>query len=564
MFARFSLPHLSSPGRASNCEVTWPLRGPSGIFIKGLRDSMRATLLASFGPGFIVLFIGVAAVLDFPTAASRQQTVDSLMSIPAFRSMVGTPINVQRLGGLISWRDGEVMPLFFGLWSIVALSGTLVGEAEAGSFQLLVCVPLSRRRIALEKLAAHLTGLGLAVVVMAVITWLTGVCFATLPGDGIAFTDAAAQFAGSALFGLVAAALAFALAPILGRAVSAGVGAAALFGAYLINAYSGLVPAFNSIKDVSWFAWTANQRPMAGSWDVASLVPVVALVVVLLAIGILAFERRDLGSSVPLPRVGLPGRRFLLRGPARMAFMSTRTAAIIWGLSVGLYGWFIASASGSFESQLASQPGLARFVDQISVGLDWHTSGGLLQLAFVDFGLPLMALAGATFVNGLASEEQGRRLDFLLSTPVSRARWLVASGAGLYASIALLTLVVALVTALGAVQDNSDPTQPFIGMWVVGLYAVALAGVGIALFGLGAGGLAAPVTAALALWFLIFDLVGSSLQLPPDLLSLSLTRHIGQPLAGVYDWPGMSLLTALALGGLLVGAWGMRRRDLST
>jgi ABC-2 type transport system permease protein len=399
---------------------------------------------------------------------------------------------------------------------------------------------------------------------MAAIAWFTGARFGTLSGDGIAFTDAAAHFAGSALFGLVAGAIAFALAPLVGRSLSAGVGAAALFGAYLVNAYAGMIPAFDSLKGLSWFAWTAKERPLAGSWDLPSLLPVVGLILVFLALGVLAFERRDLGSSVPLPSASLPGRRFLLRGPARLAFLGSRTAALTWGLGIGIYAWFVASAGRAFATQFASNPGTAKLMDQVSMGIDWRTSGGFLQLAFVAFGFPLMALAGATFVNALAADEHERRLDLLLSTPVSRARWLVAGGIGVYASIALLSLVVALITALGALQAGGDPTQPFVGMGVAALYAVALAGVGIAVFGLGAGELAAPATAALAIGFLTFDFVGSALRLSPDLLALSLTRHLGQPLAGVYDWPGMLLLVTLALGGLAVGAWGMHRRDLST
>jgi hypothetical protein len=32
-------------------------------------------------------------------------------------------------------------------------------------------------------------------------------------------------------------------------------------------------------------------------------------------------------------------------------------------------------------------------------------------------------------------------------------------------------------------------------------------------------------------------------------------------MVGIYDWPGMATCLAVALGGVLVGAWGMRRRD---
>jgi putative exporter of polyketide antibiotics len=134
----------------------------------------------------------------------------------------------------------------------------------------------------------------------------------------------------------------------------------------------------------------------------------------------------------------------------------------------------------------------------------------------------------------------------------------------MYGSLAALTLVVATAAAFGAAASGDDALQPFLGTWVGGLYAVGLAGVGLAVFGLGLPGLAGSATAILAVGFVVFDLLGSSMGLSPDLLALSLTRHLGQPMAGVYDWPGMLSMAAIAIGGLPVGAWGLGRRDLST
>jgi len=47
-------------------------------------------------------------------------------------------------------------------------------------------------------------------------------------------------------------------------------------------------------------------------------------------------------------------------------------------------------------------------------------------------------------------------------------------------------------------------------------------------------------------------------------VGLSVTHHLGQPLAGAYDWLGIVLLVALAAGGLIVGALALQRRDLSS
>ena len=38
---------------------------------------------------------------------------------------------------------------------------------------------------------------------------------------------------------------------------------------------------------------------------------------------------------------------------------------------------------------------------------------------------------------------------------------------------------------------------------------------------------------------------------------LALTAHLGHPMVGLWDWPGMGLLVAIAVGGLLLGTWGV-------
>jgi hypothetical protein len=104
--------------------------------------------------------------------------------------------------------------------------------------------------------------------------------------------------------------------------------------------------------------------------------------------------------------------------------------------------------------------------------------------------------------------------------------------------------------------------RPVVGLAVLGLYGMALAGIGLAVGGLVRPGLAAPVTIIVGLAFYLLDLVGSILDLPDVVLDLALNRHLGRPILGVYDVPGMALCAALAIGGLVLCTVGMRRRDI--
>ena len=59
------------------------------------------------------------------------------------------------------------------------------------------------------------------------------------------------------------------------------------------------------------------------------------------------------------------------------------------------------------------------------------------------------------------------------------------------------------------------------------------------------------------------DLIGPGLDLPDWLQGLALSTHMGQPMVGVWDATGIPACLALAVGGLIVGAIGIQRRDVT-
>jgi polyether ionophore transport system permease protein len=537
--------------------------GLGSVFGKGLRDSRRAVIGVGVGVGLIVLVTASQIAIQFPTQADRQQLAASMASLPAVvRGLLGEPINIDRLGGFLSWRLVNFLPVMIGLWSILALSGTLAGEAARGSLDVLAATGISRVRLAVEKAVVHIVGLGMVVIVLALVAWLSGVLFGRLPGDEIALSAALSHFAGVGLVSLVGGAVAFALAPILGRSAAAGIGAVALLAAYIINSYAPVLPSLAAIQGLSWFGWTAGHRPIAGVSDPVSLLGVAVLNLALLVAGVLAFVRRDIGATVALPSLGVPGAGSGLSGPAARSFAARLPGALAWGLGIGGYGLLIAASASGFTSALSQVPGIARMIEALYPGIDYRSAGGVLQLAFYTYALLFAGLGVAVLVSGWASDERERRLDVVLAGPISRGRWVLASGAGLLGAVAVMTLITALLVALGALIEGDDPSRPFVGALVVGLYAAALTGIGVAAGGLFGPGIGAGTTGGLALGFFLLDLLGSALRLPDAILQLSLIKHLGQPIIGTFDGVGMVFCLVLASGGVAVGAVGLSRRDL--
>ena len=227
--------------------------GLRSIYAKTVRDSRRAALVAGGLGGLFMLATGAPYGVQFGTMALRQAFIVGMTALPAaFRGLLGEPIHIETLGGFVSWRVGNSLPVILGLWSVLALSGTLAGEAAKGSLDLLASTPQSRRSIALQKLGGHVTALAAAMVLFALLTWLTGVAFAVLPGDDIALTSAFGQALLYGLLMLAAGSLSFAAAPFVGRARALAFGLIALFGGYLINSYASLSPVIDALRPLGW------------------------------------------------------------------------------------------------------------------------------------------------------------------------------------------------------------------------------------------------------------------------------------------------------------------------
>ena len=76
--------------------------------------------------------------------------------------------------------------------------------------------------------------------------------------------------------------------------------------------------------------------------------------------------------------------------------------------------------------------------------------------------------------------------------------------------------------------------------------------------------LAGEIVALIVIGTFLLDLMVPALKLPDWLRQVALTSHLGHPMVGLWDWPGMIACVAIAVGGLLLGSWGLRRRDVRT
>jgi ABC-2 type transport system permease protein len=563
MTAGAGAPPLAAPVRPIPFRAR--VYGLGSIYGKTLRDSRLAFIVMTGLIAGLMLAVGSAWGTAYSTPEARREIALLLESVPPIIAGIAGPIvKPETMGGFLTYKYGPFFAFIAGLWSILALSGTLAGEARRGSLDFVAAMPFGKRRIAFEKLAAHVTAMTLSMVFLVLATLVASAVFGVAElGDEIALSGAVGFAAWVGLMALVSGAVAFALAPLVGRGSAAGVAGIVLLGSFFLGGYAPYVPELEPLAVVSWFHWTYGHVPLAGQYDWISLVPVAVAAVALFAVGIELFARRDLGVVTGLPIPGLPRVTLGVRGPVGRAFGDQLPLALGWGIGIGLFGFMMAAVSRVFADEMVSQfPTFVEIIEAVFPGVDMASSGWFLQLLFVEMGLVVVGFAAATFVGRWASDEESGRLEVLLASPLSRARWVVAGGVGAIAAAAVTTVVFAAGIAIGSAFGGSEVVAPTVGSLALFAYAAAIVGIGIAIGGLWRTGWAAELAAAFVIATFLVYLLAPALDLPDWVARLALTDHLGQPMIGTWDWGGMALCAVIAVGGIVLGAWGMARRDV--
>ena len=538
--------------------------GFGSIYGKTIRDSRLAFIIAAGLLGGMALVMGVAVSNIFPTPAARTE-LDSLFGgIPPslLRLFANTDLmgaKVGTLGGYVTFKYGLIFALGTALWSIFTLSGTLAGEARRGSLDFVAVTPFGKRRVAVEKVTAHLTLLTLAMAIMAIaLTASSNLYGDAALGDHISLLSSVGFALWIGCGALFFGGLALAASPILGRAGAAGFGGLAMAVLWLMSGLDVGGP----LMLLSPFYWTFDHIPLVGIYDWPSVALEGIVGVVFLGVGIELFARRDLGVTAGLSMPALPGGVLGVRGPLSRAFGDQLPRALSWGIGLGLVGIVYTSFAASLADQVGSVSSLQDTFAKLFPGIDFGSAGGWLQL-YAELLYIAAGFAAATFVSKWASDETEGRLETVLTTPMARARWVLAGGAAALLAVVVLTVLFAAGIGVGGLAGGLDARQAMAGSVALGLFAGAVVGIGFAVGGLWRTSLAAELAAVFVVITYLIDLVAPPLALPDWFHQLALVAHLGQPMIGRWDVAGMVACVVICFGGILLGAWGMTRRDVA-
>lgn len=261
-----------------------------GVFARALREERRGLIGWSVGIAtYCVVMLSI-----FPTIHDNRAFAKIFEAYPeVFRRLFNVTDFTTGPGYLGAEIFSVVAPMLLTLFAILWGSDLAAGEEDRGTIDLLLANPVSRRRVVLEKWSALAVGtLGLGAVLEATLG-LLGPLFSLSVG----WAGLSAAVIGSAAFALAFATLALAVGASSGsRGLARGVATALAVASYLLSALAPLVSALQRVVGLSLWDQALGHQPLTTGLRLGSLGVVMVVVIVLVAVSVWGYDRRDLAT----------------------------------------------------------------------------------------------------------------------------------------------------------------------------------------------------------------------------------------------------------------------------
>ncbi|UAJ79655.1 hypothetical protein IT072_00675 [Leifsonia sp. ZF2019] len=521
----------------------------------------------------VIWLVSIGVLAAFSAAAIAQTYGDATSRAELLRLAIANP-TVLLLRGLPDGTSFAAVT-FFEIFTFLALLAGLMNtflavrhsraEEESGRAELIGSTPAGRL---LPTVATVLHGV-LANIALGLIVAL-GFIAAGLPAGG--------SFAAGAATGGVGITF-VAVGLLLAQIMSTSRGANGFAAALVVLAYvvRGIGDALGTPKGdgthlvAAWPSWLSpigwgEQFSPYSTADWWPLLLQLGFAAVLIAVTFSLQAGRDSGAGVIPERAGRRDARPWLRGSLGLAWRLQWPIIVGWAVG-GAFTGVLAGALGTLvSSSIANDPGLSDIrtaIARIGAG----GSGPLTQLFISAFFSIVGVLAAACAVQSvirLRQEEAAGTAEAVLTTPVSRVRWLLEFVLVGVVAVVLVLVAAALASGLSALAAGEDAAR--IGDSFVAASAqlpVALVYLGVlALVFVLAPSWTIPVGwASLGLGAFI-GIFGGLIDLPDPIRHLSPFAD-APVVVGDVDWTGGYWMFGIAIVALAAAAALIRRRDLA-
>lgn len=543
------------------------------VYLRTLRG-YRTAILAWGGSMAVTIIYTMAAANQLLGTASGRASLTSIADSFAWNA---APVAVATSAGYATFKVGVFM-MVVAIWPLLAATRMLRGEEERGVLDLLLSLPPSRARIALEKLAALWT----ALLAMALLMGLVVFAGSRHLNPNFGLGDALLFGLDLALVCAVFGGLALLISQFtLERREAAGWTAALLGAAVVLDmvhrVVSGRIVWISRLSPVYYYNLS---KPLVASYGTnwGGMLVLLALAVILGLAAIPLFVRRDIGGTTSLPGwmrlpararrrpAALPVGAWSVRSVYTRSLGASAVPTLWWTLGIAGFGAWMVVAVQQLQSRVSSlytgTSFLRSFFERLGGGAITQNAT-ILSAIYVILPVLLMAFA-VTQVNRWAADEEEGRLELVLSTPQSRLRVML----GRFAAVATSTIVIGVVTLAASATtsvtsgfrlDGGHLAAAALGMIPLGLLVAALGY-------LASGWLRTAADTGLlgvllAVWFFI-SFIGPEIPLPGAVLRLSALYYYGTPLIHGVSALNVVGMLAVAAAALAAGAWRFAGKDL--
>lgn len=253
-----------------------------------LREYRRAVIGWAVGIGaFVAIYTGYYAQIKNNPNLLKPDSVPKGM-----RDFMGVADFTSAVGYLEGSVYGLLGPLLLIMFAAMLGTRGVAGPEENGVLDLLMCNPIGRRRFIVERFSAF----AVLVIGVCLLPWILVLIYDNSLDMGISGVNVSATSLGLMLLALCFGTLAFAVGAATGsRSMALAVTGTAAVVSYLIRSLGNVSGSIRPLRWISPFYYYLGGNPLQNGFQVGYLLVLVVIVAVLAVLGMVTFERRDLG-----------------------------------------------------------------------------------------------------------------------------------------------------------------------------------------------------------------------------------------------------------------------------
>jgi ABC-2 type transport system permease protein len=255
-----------------------------------LRRTLREQRIQFTAWSLVVLLLGFITVIIYPSFKDAFAAFDQS---GAFQEFAGEAGSVSSPAGYLNTEFFSYIPLLVLIAVVIAGTGAVAGEESAGTLDLVLAQPVSRRRVLLEKTAALLILL-VAVVLVSIPGLVAAKLIVDFDMSILKVTLAALYMIPLALLFLSLAV--FSSAALANRTAATILVVAAAIAGYFLNTLGAFVDALEQPRKLSPFYWADFSRVMVHGVDFGRAAVFVAISLAFVVAAVFVLERRDIAT----------------------------------------------------------------------------------------------------------------------------------------------------------------------------------------------------------------------------------------------------------------------------